>query len=72
MLHTGRFDHVLKVTRRARYVRLAYSCDFERWAHQALGLVGIVLGETEFLHWQIRGAATTKLDKFIAEHPDRV
>jgi hypothetical protein len=48
------------------------SCDFERWAHQALGLVGVVLGETEFLHSQVREAAKTKLDKFIAEHSDRV
>jgi hypothetical protein len=34
--------------------------------------VGIVLGETEFLHKQVRESARAKLDKFIAEHPDSV
>ena len=48
------------------------SCDFERWAHQALGIVGIVLGETEFLHRQVREAALTKLDKFMELHPDLI
>ncbi len=46
------------------------SCDFERWARQALGLVGVVLGETQFLHKQVRKAAQAKLDKFIADHPE--
>jgi hypothetical protein len=46
------------------------SCDFERWARQALGLVGVVLGETEFLHHQVRESARKKIDKFIAEHPE--
>lgn len=48
------------------------TCDFERWARQALGLVGMVLGETEFLHKQVRESARAKLDKFIAAHPDSV
>jgi hypothetical protein len=46
------------------------SCDFERWARQALGVVGLVLGETEFLHKQVREAAAKKLETFIAAHPD--
>jgi hypothetical protein len=46
------------------------SCDFERWARQALGLVGVVLGETEYLHKQVRAAARGKIDRFIAEHPE--
>ena len=48
------------------------SCDFERWARQALGLVGVVLGETEFLQKQVRESAKAKLEKFIAEHPEYV
>lgn len=43
-------------------------CDFERWARQALGLTGIVLGETEFLHNKVRTSARDKIDKFIAAH----
>ena len=46
------------------------SCDFERWARQALGLVGVALGETEFLRKQVRQAAQAKLEKFSADHPE--
>ena len=46
------------------------SCDFERWARQALGLVGAVLGEFEFLHKKVRESANAKIEKFIADHPE--
>jgi hypothetical protein len=46
------------------------SCDFERWARQALGLVGAVLGEFEFLHNKVRESAKAKIEKFIADHPE--
>ena len=46
------------------------SCDFERWARQALGLVGFALGQTEFLHQQVRKSAKAKIEKFIAGHPE--
>jgi hypothetical protein len=46
------------------------TCDFERWARQALGLVGAVLGEFEFLHKKVRESAQEKIDAFIAEHDE--
>jgi hypothetical protein len=46
------------------------TCDFERWARQALGLTGVLLGETKFLHKKVREAAKGKIEKFIAAHPE--
>jgi ketosteroid isomerase-like protein len=40
--------------------------DFPRWAAQALGLQGKLLGRTAFLHNAVRRRARTGLDAFLA------
>ena len=40
--------------------------DFPRWARQALGLKGLLLGRTGFLKEAVRRQARARLDKFMA------
>jgi len=41
--------------------------DWPRWAGQALGLPGRVLGRTSFLHSRVRGTARRQLEEFRAQ-----
>ncbi len=45
-------------------VRHADGFDFHRWAGQALGFMGRLLGGTAFLQNKVRGMALKRLDKF--------
>ena len=40
--------------------------DFQRWASQALGLTGRLLGGTGFLRRSVQGRARARLDQFVA------
>ncbi|HMB57291.1 MAG TPA: nuclear transport factor 2 family protein [Arenimonas sp.] len=40
--------------------------DFPRWARQALGFKGLVLGGTQFLHDKVRAQAAANLQTFLA------
>lgn len=42
------------------------SFDFQRWAGQALGLRGRLLGGTSFLRKAVQGRARARLDAFVA------
>ncbi|MFM9964332.1 MAG: nuclear transport factor 2 family protein [Planctomycetaceae bacterium] len=48
------------------------SCDFGRWAGQALGIAGSLLAWTDFLHNKVRKSAKAKIEAFIAQHPEYV
>ncbi|MBK8424719.1 MAG: nuclear transport factor 2 family protein [Lewinellaceae bacterium] len=41
--------------------------DFYRWARQALGFTGLLLGWTAFLHKKVQKSAMGSLHKFMAE-----
>ena len=43
--------------------------DFWRWARQALGAPGLLLGWTPFLQARVRAQANAKLQKFLAGKP---
>jgi ketosteroid isomerase-like protein len=43
--------------------------DFWRWARQALGPTGLLLGWTPFVQNSVRARASANFDKFIAAHP---
>ena len=43
--------------------------DFHRWARQALGLPGLLLGWTPIVRGGVRKQARASLEEFIAEHP---
>ena len=43
--------------------------DWPRWAGQALGLPGRLLGRTSFLHRRARATARGQLDRYMADHP---
>lgn len=45
------------------------SFDFHRWARQALGLPGLLLGWTPLLRARVRRTARAGLDAFLAEQP---
>jgi hypothetical protein len=49
-------------------VRHVDSFDWPRWAGQALGLPGRLLGGTSFLHKMVSRKARAQLDAYIAEH----
>jgi ketosteroid isomerase-like protein len=42
--------------------------DFARWARQALGIPGVLLGWTPYLRNKVRRSARSGLDAFMAEH----
>ena len=44
--------------------------NFWRWARQALGPAGILLGWTPMIHNRVRQTAGHNLAKFIARHPE--
>ena len=44
------------------------SFDFHRWARQAFGLTGFILGRTSFFRNKIRDTARENLQKFIGQH----
>jgi len=48
-------------------VRHADHFDFHRWARQALGFVGLVLGWTPLLRNQVRAKARAGLEKYMRE-----
>jgi ketosteroid isomerase-like protein len=41
--------------------------DFYRWARQALGARGLLLGWTPFVHSAVRGRAKASLEQFLAQ-----
>lgn len=41
--------------------------DFYRWARQALGTRGLLLGWTPFVHSAVRGRARASLEQFLAQ-----
>ena len=43
--------------------------DFYRWARQALGLPGLLLGWTPMLRNKVRATATRNLDNYLARNP---
>ncbi len=43
--------------------------DFWRWSRQAFGMGGVLLGWTPLLRKRVQRAAATKLQQFIAAHP---
>jgi ketosteroid isomerase-like protein len=49
-------------------VRHTDTFDFHRWARQALGPVGLVLGWTPFLRNKVRSTARDGLEKYMAKH----
>lgn len=53
------------------------TCDFDRWADQALGIVspilevfGTLIGHKDMLHEKVKEAAAKKIADFIALHPE--
>jgi hypothetical protein len=44
--------------------------NFWRWARQALGPSGLLLGWTPIVHNQVRATARARLDRFIQSHPE--
>jgi ketosteroid isomerase-like protein len=54
--------------RDGKIVRHTDHFDFWRWARQALGAPGVVLGWTPFLKKSVRAQARKGLDEFIASH----
>lgn len=46
--------------------------DFKRWASQALGLTGTVLGGTSMLRKKVQATAAKTLDDFLSAQPGRV
>ena len=59
---TFRFADGLIVEHRDRF-------DFHRWARQALGPVGLLLGWTPIVRSAVRRKAAARLDKFVASRP---
>ena len=49
-----------------RIVEHTDSFDFHRWARQALGPVGLLLGWTPIVRNKVRGQARARLDEFLA------
>ncbi len=45
------------------------SFDFWTWSRQALGLPGVLLGWTPFLHNKVRATAAGNLKKYLASRP---
>ena len=53
------------------------TCDFDKWADQALGigshvlvLFGTLVGHRELLHEKVRESAKKKIDAFVTAHPE--
>jgi ketosteroid isomerase-like protein len=70
---TGRSVHnVIDATfefRDGKIVKHTDVFDLHRWAGQALGLPGKLLGWTPLLQNKIRGMAAKGLDDYVAKHP---
>jgi SnoaL-like domain len=49
-------------------VRQVDEFDFPRWARQALGLPGLLAGNTEWLRRKVQVTAKDQLDQFIIKH----
>ncbi len=43
--------------------------DFHRWARQALGPMGLLLGWTPIVRGAVQKKAGARLDEYVAEHP---
>lgn len=56
--------------RDGKIIRHKDSFDFYRWSRQALGLPGMLLGWTPFLHRKVRDTALKSLRSFIKKHPE--
>jgi ketosteroid isomerase-like protein len=46
------------------------SFDFHRWARQALGPMGLLLGWTPIVRSAVRKKADVKLDEYVGAHPE--
>ena len=46
------------------------SFDFHRWARQALGPMGLLLGWTPIVRGAVQRKAGAKLDEYVASHPE--
>jgi hypothetical protein len=44
--------------------------DFHKWAVQALGFTGLILGWSGFLKNKVRNQAADSLNAFISKHPE--
>ncbi len=44
--------------------------DFYRWSRQALGVPGVLLGWSDFLHRKVSAVANGSLKTFIRKHPE--
>ena len=53
-----------------KIVRHTDSFNFSKWARQAFGLTGIILGWTPFFQRKIQKTARARLQSFIDKHPE--